>query len=125
MDIRIRKIREEDAETVSSLSLQLGYNLSPLETADQIKEVIASNDNCTFVALHNEKIIGWIHAFKTIRLETKTFIEVGGLVVDENYRGKGVGKILVSKIKEWCIEQKISSLRVRCNTKRKEAHQLF
>jgi len=32
---------------------------------------------------------------------------------------------LVSKIKEWCIEQKISSLRVRCNTKRKEAHQFY
>jgi GNAT superfamily N-acetyltransferase len=48
-----------------------------------------------------------------MRLETKTFIEIGGLVIDENYRGKGIGKILVSKIKEWCIEQKISSLRVR------------
>jgi hypothetical protein len=27
-----------------------------------------------------------------MRLETKTFIEIGGLVIDENYRGKVLEK---------------------------------
>jgi GNAT superfamily N-acetyltransferase len=75
--------------------------------------------------LSEEKIIGWIHAFKTTRIETKTFIEIGGLVVDKKYRGKGVGKSLVNKIRGWCAKQKITSLRVRCNTKRLEAHQFY
>ena len=125
MDIRVRKIRKKDAEAISLLSDQLGYVLSFVETVLQIKKLVDSGDNCVLVALHDEKIVGWIYAFKALRLETKTFIEIGGLVIDENYRGKGIGKILVSKIKEWCIEQKISSLRVRCNTKRKEAHQFY
>ena len=113
MDIRVRKIRKKDAEAISLLSDQLGYVLSFVETVLQIKKLVDSGDNCVLVALHDEKIVGWIYAFKALRLETKTFIEIGGLVIDENYRGKGIGKILVSKIKEWCIEQKISSLRVR------------
>ncbi len=125
MQIAIREIALQDAEEVSSLSQQLGYQLSPSETAGQIKEVIVSSDNCAFVALSNGKIIGWIHGFKTVRIETKSFVEIGGLVVDENYRGKGVGKKLIDRIKQWCVEQEVCSLRVRCNTKRKEAHQFY
>jgi GNAT superfamily N-acetyltransferase len=125
MNIAIREITTKDSEVISSLSKQLGYGLSSSETAKQVQEILDSNDNCAFVALHEEKIIGWIHAFKTVRVEAKTFIEIGGLVVDENYRGKGVGKSLVSKVRAWCAEQKITSLRVRCNSKRLEAHQFY
>lgn len=125
MEITIRKIHEDDATAVSLLSQQLGYVLSPFETAHQIKEIAASSDNSAFVALDEEKIIGWIHAFKTVRLETKTFIEIGGLVIDENYRGNGVGKVLVERIKAWCIEQNITSLHVRSNVKRLDAHTFY
>jgi N-acetylglutamate synthase-like GNAT family acetyltransferase len=125
MNITIRKISVEDAPAVSSLSQQLGYQLSPSETAGQIKEVMASSDNCAFVALSDEKIIGWIHGFKAVRMETKSFVEIGCLVVDENYRGKGMGKKLIDRIKHWCVEQDVRSLRVRCNTKRAEAHQFY
>ncbi|MGN6401862.1 MAG: GNAT family N-acetyltransferase [Flavisolibacter sp.] len=50
---------------------------------------------------------------------------MGRLVVDENYRGKRVGEILINKIKERCVQQSISSLRVRYNIKRKEAHAFY
>lgn len=62
MDIRIRKIRKKDAEAISLLSDQLGYDLSPLETANQIKQVSTNYDNCAFVALYNEKVVDWIYA---------------------------------------------------------------
>ena len=125
MKIVIREIALQDAEGVSGLSKQLGYDLSAPQTASQIQEILSSTDNCAFVGLDNGKIIGWVHAFKTIRIETKTFVEIGGLVIDENYRGKGVGKKLVSRIKQWCVEQEVRSLRVRCNTKRAEAHKFY
>jgi predicted N-acetyltransferase YhbS len=69
MKLTLRKITAEDAPAVSSLSRQLDYNLSASETATQIQEILDSNNNCAFVALSEEKIIGWIHAFK---IETKT-----------------------------------------------------
>jgi GNAT superfamily N-acetyltransferase len=72
-----------------------------------------------------KKQIGWIHAFKTLRIESKPFIEIGGLVVDENYRGKGVGKLLINAIKNWSEQEEISTIRVRCHTKRKEAHLFY
>jgi GNAT superfamily N-acetyltransferase len=125
METLIRPVHLNDTAAINSLSAQLGYSASVNETEEMIREVLSANDNCAFAAVENGKIIGWIHAFKTVRMETKPFIEIGGLVVDEQYRGKGTGKKLVQHVREWCHEKNIIDLRVRCNTKRKEAHQFY
>ena len=116
----------KDSQSVSDLSKQFGYDLSTEETRNQIKSVNLMEDHCAFVAIiEDEKIVGWAHAFIATRIETKSFVEIGGLVVDENFRNKGIGKKLIDRIKEWCVEKGISLLRVRCNTKRVEAHKFY
>jgi GNAT superfamily N-acetyltransferase len=47
------------------------------------------------------------------------------LVIDENYRKQGIGKLLVNKAREWAKEKHIDKLRVRCNRKRTEAHLFY
>ena len=66
----LREISVDDAAQISSLSAQLGYTISIDDTASQIRHVISHPDHCAFVIAENEKIIGWIHAFKTIRIES-------------------------------------------------------
>jgi GNAT superfamily N-acetyltransferase len=125
MEIQIKPILIDHAKEVQLLSKQLGYEISLDDTIANIKEVLSSKNHTAFVAIENNKVVGWIHAFKTTTIESLPFIELAGLVVDEKQRGKGVGKILVEKIKEWCKEQNVLSLRVRSNIKRKEAHQFY
>jgi GNAT superfamily N-acetyltransferase len=125
MEVLTRKMRIEDAKFINILSAQMGYELTLMEAINHIEQVIESKEDCAFVAVSEEKIIGWIHAFKAIRIESGSFVEIGGMVVDEDHRGKGVGRVLVNKVKEWCSEQKNNSLRVRCNNKRLEAHKFY
>lgn len=125
MNIQIRTIAIEDAPYINNLSEQLGYSLSTKDTSTNIKEILTLNHHIAFVAIYNEEIVGWIHAFKTTTIESFPFIELAGLVVDEKYRSKGIGKMLVGRIKQWCIEKKISLLRVRSNVKRNEAHRFY
>ncbi len=115
----------KDAEAVSALSAQLGYELAAQQTADQIFELTKSKDHCAFVAVLNGNIVGWVHGFKAIRIETGPFVEIGGLVVDAGHRNRGVGKKLIDRIKQWCFEQKVLALRVRSNTKRERAHRFY
>jgi ribosomal protein S18 acetylase RimI-like enzyme len=103
----------------------LGYPLSVDETKEQIKSVLSDENHCAFIAIENKKIVAWIHAFISVTIESKPFVEIGGLVVDENYRGKGIGNKLVDKIKEWAMNKNILSLRVRSNTKRIETHKFY
>jgi GNAT superfamily N-acetyltransferase len=125
MEVTIRSITIEDSEAVNDLSLQLGYQLAVAETKEQIEKVISTESHCAFVAISEERVIGWIHAFITLTIESKSFVEIGGLVVDEKYRNLGTGKKLIEKIKEWAVSKKINTLRVRTNTKRSKTHVFY
>jgi GNAT superfamily N-acetyltransferase len=125
MKISIRPMQLQDAQAINSLSQKLGYEISIEDTQSCIQQILQRNDDISLVATIENNIVGWIHAFKAYRIETKPFIEIGGLVVDETHRGKGIGKLLVNEIKNWCIANNIYDLRVRCNTKRKDSHQFY
>jgi GNAT superfamily N-acetyltransferase len=125
MEIQIKSISREHAPGVQRLSEQLGYPLSLVEIENNITEIIPANDHVAFVAVIDKKAVGWVHAFKVLFIESKPFIEIGGLVVDENYRSMGIGKKLIERIKQWCLEKQIATLRVRSQVKRKEAHQFY
>lgn len=114
-----------DAEGVQKLSLQLGYSLSVHETEFMINEVTHTNGNIAYVAMASDKMVGWIHAFKALRIESKPFIEIGGMVVDDESRKLGIGKQLVNEVYQWAKQQDCEDLRVRCNTKRSEAHRFY
>lgn len=125
MQVHIRPMQPDDAPAVNDLSAELGYPLSISETEVCIDAVLTAEGNCAFVAIIDEKIVGWIHAFKTVRVETLPFAEIAGLVVSDTHRGKGIGKKLVQRIEAWCSEIAIADLRLRCNTKRKESHKFY
>lgn len=125
MEIQIKPITPEQAGDVQRLSEQLGYSLSFNEIENNIKEVLSNNDHAAFVAMMDGKVAGWVHAFKAVYLESNPFAEIGGLVVDENYRGKGIGKKLIERIKKWTLEKGVIQLRVRSNIKRKDAHRFY
>lgn len=123
--VALREISVDDAAQISSLSFQLGYKINIADTVSQIQNVMSHPDHCAFVIADNERILGWIHAFKTLKIESKSSIEIGGLVVDENHRGRGIGRRLVERVKEWSKESDIPVLRVRTSIKRNDAHTFY
>jgi len=125
MEIIIREITSEDAEEVNTLSRQLGYPLTIEQTLQNIEEVIKSKDHTAFAALDKNKMVGWIGAAHTIMLEVMPHCEINGLVIDENYRGKGVGKLLIERVKQWAKEKGNNKISLRCNVVRIEAHQFY
>ncbi|MBD0331636.1 MAG: GNAT family N-acetyltransferase [Chitinophagaceae bacterium] len=125
MEVKIRSFQLNDVHAINQLSQQLGYPATVKETEYCIKEVLSLKYNVVFVAVVEHVVVGWIHGFKAVRIESQPFIEIGGLVVDKNYRNRQIGKKLVERVKEWCLEKNIFVLRLRSNTRRKEAHQFY
>jgi GNAT superfamily N-acetyltransferase len=125
MEIFIRNVTEADAIAVNALSQQLGYTM-PLElTISNIKAVLAHKGHNAFVAIHENKVIGWIGVAQAIQIESAPFCEIRGLIVDEKYRGHGIGKMLIEKAKQWGKETGNKTLRLRTNMIRKEAHLFY
>ncbi|MDP4262358.1 MAG: GNAT family N-acetyltransferase [Bacteroidota bacterium] len=125
MNFLVRKVLSQDAEKISLLSNQLGYPISASSTLRNIEAISQNENEIILVAQAGDELAGWLHVFRTIRVESGMFGEIGGLVVSDRYRRKGAGKMLVERAKQWCILKSIPSLRVRCNSKRKEAHEFY
>ena len=116
---------ESDASAITILSQQLGYPLSEKQILQNIKAVLENADHDAFVAVHENKIAGWIGITQAIMVEVPPYCEINGLVVDENYRGNGVGKLLIEKAKQWGKEKGNDKLKLRCNVKRMETHLFY
>lgn len=125
MELLIRNMTMEDAAAVNVLSHQLGYPLSPRETEERMRAVLSLPDRCSYVIVMEEKVVGWIHAFIALGIESRPFVEIGGLVVDEAFRGRGLGRLLIREVEQWTREQNIPILRLRTNRSRSEAHQFY
>lgn len=123
--VQIREILEKDAKSVATLSTQLGYKSDIKQTSARIKRINNSNENCAFVALIDGNVVGWIHGFYTLRIESDPFVEIGGLIVDENYRNLKIGRHLIENVNIWAKKHQVKKLKVRCNIKRTESHRFY
>lgn len=123
--VKTRAITEKDAESVAGLSTQLGYGSNIEQILFRIRQINNNNGNCAYVAIFENKVVGWIHGFYTLRIESDAFVEIGGLVVDAAYRNLKIGKQLIDCVKLWAKQHQVKKLKVRCNTKRTESHQFY
>ena len=123
--IGTRTAEIKDSESILELSEQLGYNTTIEDIKSRISKILNHSDNCAFVALEGTKVIGWIHGFYTLRVESEFFVEIGGLVVHKNFRGKGAGNILVEQVTKWAKSKNTHLLRVRSNIIRIESHKFY
>jgi len=125
MEIIIRSISEQDVTAVNKLSSQLGYAMPIEQTLANIRSVLGAKGHNAFVALHADRIVGWIGVAEALQIESAPFNEIRGVIVDEQFRGHGIGKLLIEKVKEWSKETGNRTLRLRCNMIRKEAHLFY
>lgn len=123
--IVVRRMCLEDNEVISDLAAQLGYPVPADIIQKHILEINNHHDNCAFAALHEGIVIGWIHAFFTIRVESAPFVEIAGLVVDEKYRRKSAGKELLEAVKCWAKTKNVTTIKVRSNIFRLDAHEFY
>lgn len=112
----------DDAEEINSVSTYLGYQkLSEKQTSEKLLSLLDSEADLIFVAELKGKIIGWVHLFYARRLASNDFYEIGGLVVNPEYRGQGIGKNLV----KFATSQVTQEVRVRCNQTRLKSHRFY
>ena len=79
-----------------------------------------------FVALNNEQtVIGWMHVHAIDRLEVGRYADIGGIVVDETMRGRGIGRALMSCAETWAREHGFDCVKLSSGAQRVEAHAFY
>lgn len=119
-------MRPEDSAAAARLATQLGYPSTAEQIERRFQALSGSEDARVFVAEDPEgNAVGWVHVFGRRLLESDADAEVGGLVVDEQFRGRGIGKELMASAEAWARERGYGVVSVRSNVIRTEAHEFY
>jgi GNAT superfamily N-acetyltransferase len=70
-------------------------------------------------------VIGWVHVYVDKLLTVGPRAEIGGLVVDEGWRSRGVGAALMQRAERWARQKGCSRVVVRSNVLRSGAHVFY
>jgi len=116
-----------DLPQVQLLAKQLGYPSSVEAVENRFVEMADNPDYALFVAKTDEdKVVGWGQVNKGRNsLLVADNAEVAVLVVDEQCRGQGIGKLLLQEIENWAKQNRFKRMSLLSNAKRTDAHRFY
>jgi N-acetylglutamate synthase-like GNAT family acetyltransferase len=124
MSIRLARI--PDTERIAQLSGQLGYPTANPNMRKRLLFVLRDKSAACFVVETKDSgVIGWVHISVTPLLEVERRAEVNGLVVDEQVRSQGAGRLLLEAVEKWARKMKCKAMFVRSNVIRERAHLFY
>jgi GNAT superfamily N-acetyltransferase len=98
---KYRKASSSDTSIITLLAEQLGDPALSEVINVRLDLIFNHNEQILLVAEEvNAGVIGWIHAFRSLRVIVDPFIEVGGLIIEANYRGLGIGRDLLMRVED-------------------------
>ena len=82
-----------------------------------LKDRLSNNESIIYLAFADENAIGFIQLFPVFSsVSMEAMYILNDLYVEENYRGQGIGKMLINKAKALCREKKLKGLALQTET---------
>jgi GNAT superfamily N-acetyltransferase len=128
---KVRPARIDDADALAQLATQLGYPSSREQVERRLGALLGEPGHVVLLAeaepagARVPQIAGWIHAYVKGTIESDPAVELGGLVVDEAWRGRGVGRLLMGYAERWARRIGCAAVTARSNVMRESAHAFY
>jgi GNAT superfamily N-acetyltransferase len=120
----VREALEGDSQRISALALQLGYEVPPAHVEQQLRR--DDPDRVIMVAVvPRVGVVGWVSVTERHSLLSSCRADIEGLVVEDEYRGNGIGEMLVGAAEAWARRRGCTTLRLLSNVVRERAHEFY
>jgi len=125
-EITIEKAEVHHAPRIAELLAQLGYPSEPGAVARRISALSASEADCLWVARFRGKAVGFL-AFHIIPVfpGPENLGRITALVVDEESREKGIGRLLAATAERWAWDRECARVEVTSGDWRSRAHHFY
>lgn len=124
--LMIRESIIEDSSSIAELMTQLGYPSTTQEMESRFLRISKLSDYHSFVAELHGQVVGFAgacisHAFE----KNSTYLRLIALIVDEKFRGNGIGNALVEEVEKWAKAAGVSSVVITSGAAREKAHEFY
>lgn len=120
----VREAFDSDAPRIAALALQLGYEV-PLAHVERTLARRGPDFEAFVAVVPRVGVVGWVTVSISETMTTTRHAEVEGLVVDAEYRGGGIGRLLIERVERFARENGCPILRLRSNVLRERAHAFY
>lgn len=120
----VREALFTDAQRIAALAGQLGYEVPVAHVERQLRR--HGDERTVFVAVvPRVGVVGWIGVALHESLTDSGRADIEGLVVEDEYRGNGIGRLLVDAAQTWARRRGCTSVRLLSNVVRERAHEFY
>lgn len=125
-EVTVRVAESKDSARVAELMEQLGYPVQPEIIQARLSSSAGQPGDRVFVAEDHGKVVGVLSFHITPLLhEVNNAGRITALVVDREYRGRGIGTLLVREAEAWAWSQGCSKIEVPSGDRRPPAHRFY
>ena len=124
-NIIIRTVKKSDAKRIASLSVQLEHSMSESEAKERLAVILKNKTQALFVAQDKSEVLGYVSVSANYELLNGVQCRIGGLVVDAQARGRGLGTKLMAKAEEWAKSKGSKTMKLSSNVKRIDSHRFY
>lgn len=111
---------------MAELARQLGYECTAEQVRVRLSEIRDANECAVYVAeIADAQVAGWIGVYLFRSVEMDKIAQISGLVVAEEHRSRGIGKILLHAAEEWAQGRGCREISVHSNVIRERAHRFY
>ncbi|MCL2486893.1 MAG: GNAT family N-acetyltransferase [Oscillospiraceae bacterium] len=125
MDVLIRRATTGDYKFISALSLALGYEFPEDRVKERIRDISERTADIILVADVGGEVVGYIHASPYELMFSEPVINIAGFVVDQNHRGRGIGRRLMTELERTAREHNFTGIRLTSAMHRAGAHRFY
>lgn len=126
LEIAIRECRAEDYADIALLNKnELGYDYPEHETQKQLERLLKLSSHKVYVAVHAEKVVGYIHANDYDITSAPHLKNIMNLAVATAFQGQGIGRQLLDEAEKWALDTGAAGIRLTSAVKRAGAHAFY
>jgi len=103
----------------------LGYGYPMDKTQIRLAEILKRDTEKFYVACVDGVVVGYIHGSDYECTYSDSLKNVMVIAVDEDYRGRGIGKALLNVIENWAKQCNCCGVRLVSSFSRTNAHEFY
>jgi diamine N-acetyltransferase len=121
----VKEINTEYTEAILQLTRINNPNISQDILENRLAEMFKLNTYKCFGLFDGTLLIGISSCWSTVKFYSGLQLELDNFVIDENYRSKGLGKLLVDFINDWAKKNQYETVELNTYINNYRSHKFY